>query len=69
MVVEQASVLGGHVNTYIDPATGTPIDYGVQTYWNIPAVRDFFARFDVAIANYSFTGRNTVYADFTTGVC
>lgn len=66
-LVEQAAVLGGHQNTYIEPTTGTPIDYGVQAYWNISVVRDFFARFDIPITNYSFEGVSTIYADFKTG--
>ena len=67
VVVEKAGTLGGHENTYIDPSTGTPIDYGVQTYWNISVVTEFFARFDIPIETFSFTGGTNVYADFETG--
>ena len=66
-LVEREAVLGGHENTYIVPATGVAIDYGVQSYWNISVVRDFFARFNVPITNYTFAGFSTVYADFKTG--
>lgn len=66
-LVERAAVLGGHQNTYIEPATGTAIDYGVQSYWNISVVRDFFARFNIPITDYIFTVNSTVYADFETG--
>jgi hypothetical protein len=67
VLVERASVLGGHENTYIEPTTGTPIDYGVQAYLNIPAVTDFFARFHIPISTYIFSVKTTVYADFKTG--
>jgi NAD(P)-binding Rossmann-like domain len=66
-LVDRAAVLGGHENTYIVPDTGIPIDYGVQAYWNISVVRDFFARFDIPITNYTFTLASTVYADMVTG--
>ena len=67
VVVEKTGTLGGHENTYIDPSTGTPIDFGVQTYWNISVVTEFFARFDIPIETFSFTGVTTAYADFETG--
>jgi NAD(P)-binding Rossmann-like domain len=67
-VVERAAVFGGHENTYIVPETGFPIDFGVQSYWNISVVRDFFARFDIPITNYTFVLPSTVYADMRTGV-
>ena len=67
IVVEREAVLGGHENTYIDPATGTPIDYGTQAYWNISVVTEFFARFNIPIVQFGFEGGTTVYADFETG--
>lgn len=67
VVVEKEGVLGGHENTYIDPGTGTPIDYGTQAYWNISVVVDFFARFDIPIETFAFNGEKSVYADFKTG--
>ena len=67
VVVEKEGRLGGHENTYIDPGTGTPIDYGTQAYWNNTAVTDFFARFDIPIETFEFTGGTNVFADFETG--
>ncbi|MCJ1318616.1 hypothetical protein MMC15_003946 [Xylographa vitiligo] len=67
VVVEQHDVLGGHENTYIDPTTQTPIDYGTQAYWNISVVTDFFARYDIPIETFGFSGGSNIYADFTTG--
>jgi len=37
VVVEKQAELGGHTNTYIDPATGTPVNYGLQAYHNSTA--------------------------------
>ena len=67
IVVEREAVLGGHENTYIDLATGTPIDYGTQAYWNISVVTEFFARFNIPIVQFGFEGGTIVYADFETG--
>lgn len=67
VLVERASRLGGHENSYKDPTTGINIDYGVQAYNNNSVVRAFFARFDIAITNYTFASGDTVYADFRTG--
>jgi hypothetical protein len=66
-LVERADVLGGHENTYIIPDTGEAVDYGVQSYWNISVVRDFFARFNIPIENYNFTVASTLYTDMETG--
>jgi hypothetical protein len=38
VVVEKEGVLGGHTNTYIDPVTKFPIDYGVQASHNLSVV-------------------------------
>lgn len=67
VLVERASRLGGHENTYTDPVTGTNIDYGVQAYDNISVSRDFFARFNIPVTNYSFTTVPAIYANFKTG--
>ncbi|KAJ4288386.1 hypothetical protein N0V90_011621 [Kalmusia sp. IMI 367209] len=49
IVVEKKARIGGHTETYIDPATGTPIDYGVYIFHNLTIVRDYFARFKVPL--------------------
>ena len=67
VLVERASRLGGHENSYTDPATGINVDYGVQAYYNISVTRDFFARFDIPIVNYTFGEGSTIFADFSTG--
>ncbi|KAJ4354622.1 uncharacterized protein N0V89_006359 [Didymosphaeria variabile] len=49
IVIEKKNRIGGHTETYIDPATGTPIDMGVVIFHNLTIVRDYFARFDVPL--------------------
>lgn len=66
-LIEQKNHLGGHVDTYTDPATGIPIDYGVRAYVDLPGVKEFFGRFNITtepIANPPF---QNVYIDLTTG--
>ncbi|KAF2139472.1 uncharacterized protein K452DRAFT_290019 [Aplosporella prunicola CBS 121167] len=67
VVVEKQELLGGHIDTYTDPGTGTKIDIGVQTWFNYSVVRDFFERFDVPVSLYTFAAEGAVYADFKTG--
>lgn len=49
IVIEKKNRIGGHTETYIDPATGTPIDMGVVIWHNLTIVRDYFKRFDVPL--------------------
>ncbi|BDD61322.1 hypothetical protein MPDQ_003575 [Monascus purpureus] len=67
VLVEKEAVLGGHTNTYTDPATGTTIDYGVQAFWNISVTRDYLAHLGVPTTQYTGDQRTDVYADFQTG--
>ncbi|ROW06286.1 hypothetical protein VPNG_08051 [Cytospora leucostoma] len=67
ILVEKEARLGGHVNTYFDPDTGTPIDYGVQAFWNLTVALDYFDRFDIPLVDFSFANSETKYADFDTG--
>ena len=53
VVVERKDRLGGHTSTYLDPATGTPIDIGAVVFQPLPAVLRFFAKFNVPLANSS----------------
>ena len=57
-VVERNNRLGGHAETYRDPDSGKPVDYGVVIFPPIPAVRDFFGRFDIELLNMSTAGWN-----------
>ncbi|KAE9372618.1 FAD/NAD(P)-binding domain-containing protein [Stipitochalara longipes BDJ] len=68
IVIEKADVLGGHTNTFIDPVTNTPIDYGVQAFHNLSVVTNYFARFDIPLTPVPLTIPFTSqYVDFTTG--
>jgi hypothetical protein len=68
VIVEKTNRLGGHTQTYIDPVTGFPVDYGVQAYHNISVVTNFFARFGVGFSAVPFTTPFTTdYVDLTTG--
>jgi hypothetical protein len=49
VVIEKKDRIGGHTETYIDPATGTPIDMGVLIFHNTTVTLDFFARFKVPL--------------------
>lgn len=57
-VVERNNRLGGHAETYRDPDSGTPVDYGVVIFPPIQSVRDFFGRFDIELLNMSSAGWN-----------
>lgn len=70
VVVEPKDQLGGHAETYIDPATGIPIDVGVVVWENTTTVKNYFARLGVPLvdnASISATRNATVPVDFATG--
>jgi hypothetical protein len=67
VVVEATDRLGGHTQTYTDPATGLTTDIGVVVFHDLPIVRDYFGRFDVPLVVPSEGGGSPVYADFRTG--
>jgi hypothetical protein len=68
MVVEQKDQLGGHTQTYRDPASGTMVDYGVLTWHNMPIVRTYCASLNVSLI-YQGADKTTVqYFDFDTGL-
>ncbi len=68
VVVEKTDRLGGHTETYIDPVTQYPVDYGVLVYHNITVVTDFFARFGVSLTPVPLTSPfQTDYIDLSTG--
>lgn len=68
VVIEKESLMGGHTNTYTDPATGQTVDYGVVVFHNISVVQNYFAHYNVALAPVGFPTPNiTEYVDFRTG--
>ena len=70
VVVEPKDRLGGHTETYHDPATGGTVDMGVVVWEDEPLVHRYFDRFGVAltrIAGGGGGGGTTTYVDFRTG--
>jgi phytoene dehydrogenase-like protein len=70
VIVEKKDRLGGHTETYTDPVTGATIDIGVVVWHDIDIVKNFFARFNVALVNTlsANPGQTTpVFVDFRTG--
>ena len=69
VVLERKDRLGGHCETYTDPATGIPVDYGVVVFHNLPVVTSYFARFNVPLIALSPAdfGGTTEYFDYRTG--
>jgi hypothetical protein len=67
-LIERQSRLGGHVNTYVDPTTGTSFDYGVISFDNSSIVRNYFAHFDIPLGSaYTSSKIISEYANFKTG--
>ena len=52
IVVERTNRLGGHTQTYVDPATGATIDLGVIMFHDVPVVHDYFARFNIPLIKF-----------------
>jgi hypothetical protein len=67
MLVERSASLGGHAQTFIDPATGVPIDIGVIDYENTPVVTAYLNRFGVQTAISSLAPQASANVDFQTG--
>ena len=71
-VVESQNRLGGHTETYHDPATGTTYDIAVKFWLDNDLVRNYFARYNIPLTSVSFsntTGRPARRpVDFRTGM-
>ncbi|KAM3475577.1 hypothetical protein MY5147_003677 [Beauveria neobassiana] len=67
IVIEKKDRLGGHTETYIDPATGTPMDLGVMIWHNISVVNDYFGRFGIPLAKAGAFFTSSEFFDFRTG--
>ncbi|KAK2761652.1 hypothetical protein FQN54_001480 [Arachnomyces sp. PD_36] len=68
MVIEKDSQLGGHTSTYVDPETGTPVDYGVVVFHDLDLVKDYFNR--LGVKHHTATLRvpgNTYHANMQSG--
>jgi len=67
VIVERTGRLGGHCETYHDPASGAPIDIGVVVFPDNPLVRGYFGRFGVTLVTASFAGVTNQFVDFRSG--
>ena len=66
IVVEEQNRLGGHAETYIDPATGTSFNLGVVVFDQLTEVKNYFARFNVPLKNDT-SSSIPQWTDFATG--
>ena len=48
-LIEREDLLGGQVDTYVDPVSGKTIDYGVKVFNNVSVVTDYFASLGVGL--------------------
>ncbi|PIA98431.1 Beta-cyclopiazonate dehydrogenase [Cercospora beticola] len=65
-VIEKDDHIGGHTNTYTDPETQKPVDYGVLAFWDYGPAKSYFARLDVETMAAPPEGGTTVYVDSET---
>ncbi|KAK3358784.1 hypothetical protein B0T25DRAFT_531155 [Lasiosphaeria hispida] len=68
VLIEKRGLLGGHVSTFDDPETGTPFDFGVQTFNDYGPARAFFQRMNVTVGVAPRTPLVSRYVDFKTGL-
>lgn len=66
VVVEKEANLGGHVRTYVDPATGNTIEAGVRVFENTTLADNFFKRLNAPMGPFIPTGPPLTYTDFVT---
>lgn len=67
-VIERAGKLGGHADSYYGP-NGNVYNVGVQIFYDIPVVTDYFARHGVPLFTAPTNATaTTVNADFSLGV-
>lgn len=70
-VIEKQNYLGGHTNTYTDPASGKKVNYGVLVFDNTDPVKRFFARFNIPLTLVDVSAATAQlkksYIDFRTG--
>ena len=70
VVIEAQDRLGGHTETYKDPATGIPINLGVVVWDNIPVVQTYADSLGVPLSVFNQSlggGGTTAYVDLRTG--
>lgn len=63
IIVETDDHIGGHTNTYIEPETRKPVDFGVLSYWDYGPAKAFFVRMDVETVPAPQDSNTVVYVD------
>lgn len=67
-VIEKSGRLGGHTDTYFDPAAGTHVDFGVIFFDNLTVVYDYFDYFNIPLTTVpASSGEQPQRIDFRTG--
>ncbi|KAI6355515.1 hypothetical protein MCOR25_008161 [Pyricularia grisea] len=69
-VVEKQSNLGGHTQTYIDPASGVTIEYGNVFFQDTPRMRDYLQRYNISfshVPSINDPNHGIKYYDFKSG--
>ncbi|KAF4454868.1 amine oxidase [Fusarium albosuccineum] len=67
VVIEKQNRLGGHTQTWYDPATREAFNYGVEAFTNLTTSADFFARLNVPVKAAGVDQPETLFADFRDG--
>lgn len=68
VVVEAKGRLGGHTETFHDSLLAAPVEMGVVVFHDLDLVRNYFARFNVALTNINlFASGNASYVNFAAG--
>ena len=67
VVVERSGRLGGHCETFQDPASGAPIDIGVIVFPDQELVRAHFGRFGVPLVSANLGAGPSQFVDFRSG--
>ena len=64
-LIEKNDLLGGQVNTWVDPETTKTVDYGVKVFNNVSVVRDFFEYLEVPLKKFEsyVPDQKTIYAN------
>ncbi|KAJ5432260.1 FAD/NAD(P)-binding domain-containing protein [Penicillium daleae] len=63
ILIEKESILGGHTNTYQDPVTKVPVDYGVEVFHAQQIVKDYLDRLNVSWVVAPNFGVGSIYLD------
>ncbi|OCK74613.1 flavin-containing superfamily amine oxidase-like protein [Lepidopterella palustris CBS 459.81] len=69
VLLERKPKLGGHTETYTDPANGAMTETGLVAWYDSDLVKNFFERLNVPLTTTSFvsSGVTTLPVDFRTG--